>query len=316
MRQVTLGHSDLSVGVMGLGCMGMSEFYGSADESASIAVLHHALDLGVNHFDTADMYGVGHNEELLRKGLVEEGKKAIIATKFGVMRSPEGGFMGVNGTPDYVRTACEASLRRLGLETIDLYYQHRVDPNTPIEETWGVLKALVQAGKVRYLGLSEATPDEIRRAHAVHPISALQVEYSLWSRHIEEDVLPVARELGITIVAYSPLGRGFLTGKYQAPDDFEASDFRRYNPRFAGEALEKNRALLPAIESVATELGITPAQVALAWVHAQGEDIVSIPGTKKIKYLEDNLAALEVKLSAAQVQRLSGLAALVTGTRY
>lgn len=316
MRHFQLG--TYSIGVMGLGCMGMSEFYGSVDEEKSIKVIHRALELGVNFFDTADMYGVGENERLVKKALVDSSKRdeAVIATKFGIVRTPGGGWNGIRGDVHYVRQSCEASLQRLGIDTIDLYYQHRVDPNVPIEETVSAMAELVQEGKVRHLGLSEATVEQIRRAHEVHPIIALQTEYSLWTRHVEEVILQTCRELGIVFVAYSPLGRGFLTGKYKSRDSFEDTDFRNINPRFSDDALAANIRLLEIIEAVAREKNCTPAQVALAWVHAQGDDIVSIPGTKQLKYLEENVASLDVELSLDDLNRLENIAAETAGARY
>lgn len=318
MRQTTLGHSDLSIGVMGLGCMGMSEFYGDADDQNSIAVIHRALELGVNFFDTSDLYGHGENEKLLKKAFVDAGKRdqAVIATKFGIWRDDNRQWRGLRGDAEYVRQACDNSLQRLGIETIDLYYQHRVDPEVPIEETIGAMAELVKEGKVRYLGLSEANSEQIRRAHAVHPISALQTEYSLWTRHVEEDILETCQELGITFVAYSPLGRGFLTGKYKSQDAFEDGDWRRENPRFSEENMAKNSALVETVEAIAQEKDVTPAQVALAWVHAQNEDITSIPGTKRMKYLEENVGALQVDLSSDDLSRLDGLVNLTAGERY
>lgn len=320
MRTVQLGTSDLKIGVMGLGCMGMSEFYGDGDEQASIATIHRAIELGVNFFDTADMYGVGRNEELLKKAFVDSGKRddVVIATKFGIARTADGGWQEkpFRGDREYVHQACDASLKRLGIDTIDLYYQHRVDPDVPIEETVEAMAELVKAGKVRYLGLSEADSAQIRRAHAVYPISALQTEYSLWTRHVEDDILGTCRELGITFVAYSPLGRGFLTGKYETQDDFAENDWRRQNPRFAEESMEKNLALVKVVKSVAADKDVTPAQVALAWVHAQGEDITSIPGTKRQKYLEENVKALEVDLTADDLARLNSIAEQAVGSRY
>ncbi|HND34206.1 MAG TPA: aldo/keto reductase, partial [Myxococcota bacterium] len=272
-----LGKSGISISPIGLGCMGMSDFYGKADDDTSIALIHHALDCGVNFFDTADMYGPWTNERLVGKALKARRNEAVIATKFGVMRDQGGGFLGINGRPEYVRSACDGSLERLGVEQIDLYYQHRVDPQTPIEETVGAMSELVHAGKVRFLGLSEATPEQIRRAHAVHPITALQTEYSLWSREPEAELLHTCRELGITFVAYSPLGRGFLTGAITSSGDLAATDFRKNNPRFKGENLQKNLDLVQAVHTIAQKKGVTPAQVALAWLLHQGEDLVCIP---------------------------------------
>ncbi len=318
MRQTILGHSDLSIGVMGLGCMGMSEFYGEADDQNSIAVIHRALELGINFFDTSDLYGHGENEKLLKKALVDADKRdqAVIASKFGIVRDDNRQWRGYRGDAEYVRQACENSLQRLGIETIDLYYQHRVDPEVPIEETVGAMAELVKEGKVRYLGLSEANAEQIRRAHAVHPISALQTEYSLWTRHVEDDILETCQELGITFVAYSPLGRGFLTGKYKSQDAFEDGDFRRYNPRFSEENMVKNMALVETVEAIAAEKDAKPAQVALAWVHAQNENMTTIPGTKRLKYLEENVGALSVELTSDDLARLAGLAEQTAGERY
>ena len=298
MEQRSIGKTGLSVSALGLGCMGMSEFYGAHDDAVSTATIHRAIDLGVNFFDTADMYGVGHNENLLGKAIAGRRDRLVIATKFGNVRGPNGERLGISGKPDYVKSACEASLKRLGVEVIDLYYQHRVDSETPIEDTVGAMADLVRAGKVRFLGLSEAAPDTIRRAHKVHPITALQTEYSLWSRDPEAKILPTLRELGIGFVPYSPLGRGFLTGRFSAPTDFEAGDFRTISPRFQGENFYGNRRLVDAVEALAKARDTTPAAIALAWLLAQGTDIVPIPGTRRIGYLEDNLGALKVSLSA------------------
>ncbi len=318
MKTVQLGHSPLTVSQLGLGCMGMSEFYGPSDEQQSIATLHRALELGVNFLDTADLYGNGHNERLLKKGIVDAGKRdqTVIATKFTFVRDPEtGAGLGISGKPDYVKAACDRSLQRLGVETIDLYYQHRVDPQTPIEDTVGAMADLVRAGKVRAIGLSEASAETIRRAHAVHPISALQTEYSLWTRELEADILPTCRELGITLVAYSPLGRGFLTGKITSLDELAPDDWRRSNPRFQGEALAQNMRIVAEIEALAAEKGVTPAQIALAWVLAQGDDMVPIPGTRRVQYLEENLAAASITLTSSDLDRLRVLPVPV-GERY
>lgn len=304
MRQRTLGSTGLVVSELGLGCMGMSEFYGPHDDGESIATIHRALDLGVGFLDTADMYGPFTNEELVGRAIRGRRDQVVLATKFGNERNPDGSWVGINGRPEYVRSCCEASLRRLGVEVIDLYYQHRVDPTVPIEETVGAMAGLVREGKVRHLGLSEAAPLTIRRAHAIHPIAALQTEYSLWTRDPEEEVLATVRELGIGFVAYSPLGRAFLTGKVQGPDSLDPDDRRRTWPRFTPENLQKNLALLPPIEGLAREKGATPAQIALAWVLAKGPDIVPIPGTKRRRYLEENVAAADVALSPEEIRRL------------
>ena len=318
MKTRKLGRQGLEVSALGLGCMGMSDFYGGRDEAESVATINRALDLGVTFLDTADMYGVGANEELVGRVVRERRDWIVVATKFGNVRGPDGSFKGVNGRPDYVRAACDASLKRTGLDFIDLYYQHRVDPKVPIEETVGAMADLVSAGKVKYLGLSEAAPATIRRAHAVHPITALQTEYSLWSRDVEDEILPTVRELGIGFVPYSPLGRGFLTGQFKTPDDLDAGDMRRNHPRFQGEAFQKNLDLVAAISAMAADKGCTPAQLALAWVLHQGEDLVPIPGTKRRKYLEDNLGALDVELSDADLARIDDILppGAAQGTRY
>jgi aryl-alcohol dehydrogenase-like predicted oxidoreductase len=303
---------------MGLGCMGMSDFYGAGDEKESIAVIHRALDLGIRLLDTADIYGVGRNEELVGKAIHDRRDKTFLATKFGNMRSPTGEFLGINGKPDYVKKCCAASLKRLGIDHIDLYYQHRVDPKTPIEETVGAMAELVDEGKVRYLGLSEASPSTLRRAMAVHPIAALQTEYSLWTRDPEQTVLPVCRELGITFVAYSPLGRGFLTGRFKTLADFAPNDWRVQTPRFSKENFAKNLELAARVEQLAKEKGCTPGQLALAWVMAQWEQVVPIPGTKRLKYLEDNAQAAYVQLSSVELQRITQAFPpnLAVGERY
>jgi len=318
MQYRRLGKSSLVVSAQGLGCMGMSEFYGETDEQESIATIHHALDRGVTFFDTADMYGVGRNEELVGRAMAARRHEVIIATKFGNVRGADGSFQGVNGRPDYVQQACEASLRRLKIAAIDLYYQHRVDPKTPIEETVGAMARLVEQGKVRYLGLSEAGEQTIRRAHKTHPITALQTEYSLWTRDPEEAILAACRELGIGFVPYSPLGRGFLTGRFHRTGDFGEKDFRKFHPRFQQDTMEQNLRIVHGIEQIAQQKGCAPAQVALAWVLAQGEDLVPIPGTKRRAYLDQNLGALEVRLSGAELKRLDEIAprGITAGLRY
>lgn len=318
MKTRKLGADGPDVSAIGLGCMGMSDFYGPAEEARSIEVIHRALDLGVDFFDTADMYGVGRNEQLVGRALRDRRDRAVIATKFGNVRAPDGTFLRIDGSPAYVRQACEASLRRLGVDVIDLYYQHRVDPQVPIEETVGAMADLVREGKVRYLGLSEAAPDTIRRAHAVHPISALQTEYSLWSREAEDELLPLCRELGITYVAYAPLGRGFLTGAIRRIDDLAPDDWRRSNPRFQGENFRRNLALVDAVQEMARAKGCTPAQLALAWVLARHDHIVPIPGTRRIDRLEENVGTLDVTLTQEDLDRLDAIApvGVAAGTRY
>lgn len=320
MQYRELGRSGLKVSAEGLGCMGMSEFYGPGDEQESIRTIHRAIDLGIDFLDTADIYGPFKNEELVGRAIKGRRDKLIIATKFGIVRDPANPqTRGVSGKPEYVRTACEASLKRLGIETIDLYYQHRVDPNTPIEETVGAMADLIRAGKVRHIGLSEAGPTTIRRASNVHKITALQSEYSLWTREHEDDrVLATCRELGVGFVAYSPLGRGFLTGQIKRFEDFAADDFRRNSPRFQGENFQKNLDLVKKVEQLAQKKHCTPSQLALAWVLAQGEDIVAIPGTKRVKYLEENVAAINVKLmpeDLIEIDRVLPKGA-VAGQRY
>jgi aryl-alcohol dehydrogenase-like predicted oxidoreductase len=318
MEKRTLGRSGLDVSAIGLGCMGMSEFYGSSDESESIGVIHRAIELGSTFLDTADMYGTGHNEQLVGRAVRDRRDKVVLATKFGNVRGEDGSFQGINGKPEYVRHACEASLRRLGVDVIDLYYQHRVDPNTPIEDTVGAMADLVRQGKVRFLGLSEAGPETIRRAHAVHPIAALQTEYSLWSRDPEDTILSAVRELGIGFVAYSPLGRGFLTGRFRSIEDLDPSDWRRNSPRFQGDNFQRNLQLVTEIQTISREKGCTASQLALAWVLVQGSDIVPIPGTKRIKYLEENIRALEVRLTQQDLARIDRVlpGGAAAGQRY
>jgi aryl-alcohol dehydrogenase-like predicted oxidoreductase len=318
LQQVKLGTQGPMVSRLGLGCMGMSEFYGEADDAENLRVFEAALDAGLNFFDTADMYGPFTNEVLVGKALRKVRDQVIIASKFAIMRGPNGERLGLNGRPEYVKSSVEASLKRLKTDHIDLYYQHRVDPNVPIEETVGAMSELVQAGQVRFLGLSEATPEQIRRAHAVHPITALQSEYSLWNREPEEEVIPTVRELGIGFVPYSPLGRGFLTGQIKSPDDFEEGDFRRHNPRFQGENFQTNLKLVQAVQALADEKRVSAAQLALAWVLAQGQDLVPIPGTKRVKYLRDNLGAVQVELSEDDLGRLNEIApvGVAAGARY
>ena len=318
MKTRKLGNQGLAVSELGLGCMGMSEFYAGRDEAESIATLHRALELGVTFLDTADMYGPFTNEVLVGKAIKDHRDRVILATKFGNVRTEDGGWKGVNGSPEYVRQSCDASLKRLGVDVIDLYYQHRVDPNVPIEDTVGAMAELVQQGKVRYLGLSEAAPATIRRAHAVHPISALQTEYSLWSRDPEDEILPTLRELGIGFVPYSPLGRGFLSGQFAKPEDLAEDDYRRQSPRFQGENFYKNLELVEKVKAIATQKGVTPSQLALAWLLAQGEDIAPIPGTKRRKYLEENVGATEVTLTPDELKQIEDAApkGMTAGDRY
>jgi aryl-alcohol dehydrogenase-like predicted oxidoreductase len=319
-KRRTLGAVGPAVSAIGLGCMGMSEFYGprQMDDGESTRVIHRYLDAGGNFLDTADMYGVGRNEVLVGKAIAGRRDDVVLATKFGNVRGPGGEFLGVRGDPQYVKECCDASLKRLGVDVIDLYYQHRVDPKVPIEETVGAMAELVKAGKVRHLGLSEAATSTIRRAAKTHTIAALQSEYSLWTRDPEDDILPTVRELGIGFVAYSPLGRGFLTGAFQTIDDLAADDFRRNSPRFQGENFQKNLDLVKKVQSLAAGKGCTPSQLALAWVLARGRDIVPIPGTKRIKYLDENLAAIDLRLTIEELEQIDAVlpAGLTAGDRY
>jgi aryl-alcohol dehydrogenase-like predicted oxidoreductase len=315
MQKRKFGNSDLQVSQLGLGCMGMSEFYGSYNDDESLKVIDYAIEHGINFLDTADMYGSGKNEILIGKALTQKRDKVVIATKFGVVRGENGSFQGVNGKPEYVKLACEKSLQRLGVDCIDLYYQHRVDSNTKIEDTVGAMAELVAEGKVKYLGLSEASEEMIRRAHKVHPITAVQTEYSLWSNDLEA-VIPVCRELGIALVPYSPLGRGFLSGKYKSVEDFEEGDFRRFNPRFSAENFSKNLEIVKKVEEIAKSKSVTTSQIALAWVISKGKDVFPIPGTKKIQYLQENIDAISIQLKEDEMQELDKLYDLVNGDRY
>jgi aryl-alcohol dehydrogenase-like predicted oxidoreductase len=317
VQERKLGSDGLTVSALGLGCMGMSEFYGRRDDDESIATIHRALELGVTLLDTADVYGPHTNEELVGRAIAGRRDQVVLATKFGIVRDPrDATARAISGRPEYVRRSCDASLRRLGVDHVDLYYQHRVDPETPIEETVGAMAALVHEGKVRFIGLSEAGPATIRRANAVHPIAAVQSEYSLWSRDIEDDVIPTLRDLRIGLVAYSPLGRGFLSGAIKSIDDLAEDDYRRYSPRFEGDNFQKNLVLVERVEELAAEKGVTPSQLALAWVLRRGEDIVPIPGTKRRPYLEENVGAVEVELSAEELDRIAAALPEPAGKRY
>jgi aryl-alcohol dehydrogenase-like predicted oxidoreductase len=318
METRKLGSQGLEVSEIGLGCMGMSEFYGTGDEGESISTIHRAIELGVTFIDTADMYGPFTNEKLVGKAISDRRDQVTLATKFGNERSEDGARLGVNGKPDYVRKSCDDSLQRLGVDHIDFYYQHRVDPDTPVEETWGAMQELVEAGKVRYLGISEAAPETIRKAHSVHPITALQTEYSLWSRDVEDEILPTVRELGIGFVAYSPLGRGFLTGQIQNFEDLPEGDYRRSSPRFEGGNFDKNLELVEKVREIAEEKGVAPSQLAIAWLLRQGEDIVPIPGTKRREYLEENAGSTEIELTDEELSRIDEAApkGVAAGDRY
>ncbi|MHC0067432.1 aldo/keto reductase [Nostoc sp. UIC 10890] len=318
MKKRKLGKQGLIVSELGLGCMGMSEYYGSRDEKEAIATIHHFLELGLNFIDTADAYGIGHNEELIGKAIREYRDQVVLASKFGIVRGKDGSIAEISGRPEYVRSACEASLLRLGVEVIDLYYQHRVDPNTPIEDTVGAMAELVKEGKVRFLGLSEAAPQTVRRAHAIHPITALQNEYSLWSRDVENEILPMCRELGIGLVAFSPLGRGFFTSKIKNLDNLAQDDLRRRLPRFQDNNFKHNLVFLKHIEAIAQKKGCRPSQLVLAWLLAQGEDIIPIPGTKQRIHLEENFDALKIELSVDDLQHINEVApqGVASGMRY
>jgi aryl-alcohol dehydrogenase-like predicted oxidoreductase len=320
MHTRTLGPDGPEVSAIGLGCMGMSAFYGATDEGEAVATIHRALDLGCNFLDTSDMYGPHTNERLVGAAIKGRRDEVFLATKFGIKLEPAepGGppVRSIDGSPEYVRRACEGSLQRLGIDQIDLYYQHRVDPNTPIEDTVAAMAELVSEGKVRYLGLSEASAETIRRAHAVHPITALQTEYSLWTRDVEAEILPTLEELGIGLVAYSPLGRGFLSGRFSTPEELDEGDFRRYGPRFTGENLRQNTELVARVRELASEKGVTPGQLALAWVLHRGEHIVPIPGTKRVSYLEENVAAADIPLSEVEVEQITEAVPVAAGERY